>query len=166
MLSPLLIGNLWDYSNTNIITRYDNSSSGDNTLSSYSSESEEILKSIAPSLQHTRSKLSIKDFTSKLKNVRLSNRKQTKCLLEESNTNQWLSIVDACNLSNMWGIGINQAKDTLKFTMQSSVGNITNHMTRYFRTQKDMFRWRRFCGKIYTNTVISDIKNIFGNNCA
>ena len=79
-------------------------------------------------------------------------------LLREPNNN-------AQKLAQMWGIGIDKANKVVSTTTQRAVCNVSQPLSRRFRTRQSLFRNRRFRGRLYTNTMFV-IKSMSGNKTA
>jgi hypothetical protein len=68
-------------------------------------------------------------------------------------------------LSNMWHIGIETAKKTLKVTMNRGIRSAVLPLSRRYRT--DLFyRKKHLHGKFYTDTMFGQHKSLNGNPCA
>jgi len=65
--------------------------------------------------------------------------------------------VDASLLSLKWGIGLQKAKDTIKYTTQQNVRSAILPLTRRYRTDLLSQRLRRLNTRFYTDTMFSKI---------
>jgi hypothetical protein len=67
-------------------------------------------------------------------------------------------------LSRRWGIGLNQAKQTILKTTQRGIRSVLHPtLSRRFRTNDRMLRYRRLPMEIFSDTLISKIKSQRGN---
>ena len=69
-------------------------------------------------------------------------------------------------LSQKWGIGIEKAMDTIKYTTQDNIRSAILPLTRRYRTDFMSQRLRRLSTTWYTDTLFSTQKSILGNTCA
>lgn len=75
--------------------------------------------------------------------------------------------VDHITLANRWGISIEKAKNTVKRTTQLGVRTVLHpSLSRRFRTNDRMLRYRRFQHNLYSDTMFSSVKSARGNTCA
>jgi hypothetical protein len=72
--------------------------------------------------------------------------------------------IDAQELSNMWGIGLSTATQTLCATTQKGVRSAVLPLSRRLRTDR-FWDKPRLQGKWYTDTVLGREKSITGNTC-
>ena len=69
-------------------------------------------------------------------------------------------------LARKWGIGLENAKETLKATTQECIRSALLPLTRRYRTYLISQRLRRISRKFYTDTLFEKHKSIIGNTCA
>jgi len=75
--------------------------------------------------------------------------------------------VDADLLSLKWGIGLEKARNTLKYTTQMNVRSALLPLTRRYRTDLLSQRLKRLSARFYTDTMFSKVGTLLrGNKCA
>ena len=70
--------------------------------------------------------------------------------------------VDANELSERWGIGLKQAKQTIKSTTQRGVRSALLPLSRCYRADR-MFELKRLRQEMYTDTLDGRCKSLEGN---
>jgi len=88
-------------------------------------------------------------------------------IISQIRTSQRHDGVDTSLLSLKWGIGLQKAKDTIKYTTQQNVRSAILPLTRRYRTDLLSQRLRRLNTRFYTDTMFSKIgTSLRGNTCA
>ena len=74
--------------------------------------------------------------------------------------------VSPYDLANRWGIGLETAKKTLLHTTQRGLCTVPNPLlSQRYRTNDQMFRYKRLSTDIFTDTMLVGIKSHHGNTC-
>ena len=76
------------------------------------------------------------------------------------------SIVSPEELSRKWRVGNNTARETLKATTQRGIRTAVHPLTRRYRTDHFLLRYRRLNTQFYSDTVFATTKSLKGNKCA
>ncbi len=86
-----------------------------------------------------------------------------------TNSSQRTSRMTPESLAQSWGIGIEAAKQTLKFTNQKGIRYAIVPPERRYRTKQAQLRYRHFSGRhgrFYTDTIFASTKTISGKKMA
>jgi hypothetical protein len=86
-----------------------------------------------------------------------------------TNSSQRTSRVTPELLAQHWGIGIEAAKQTLKFTTQKGNRYAVGPPKRHYRTKQAKLRYRQLSGRhgrFYSDTMFASIKTISGKKMA
>ena len=74
--------------------------------------------------------------------------------------------ISAETLARNWGIGLDAARRTSAATTQRGVRYITPTMSKRFRTNDRMLRYKRLRVDMFTDTMFANIRSKRGNKCA
>ena len=72
-------------------------------------------------------------------------------------------------LSNLWQCGLEMAKRTIEATTCKHYRHTSKGITKRFKPTRDFMRYRQIripAGEFYTDTMMSKVRSVRGNNCA